>query len=343
MAVVSPDGNTVVSKGEDTPSFDSIMDSALSELSVGAPSAPTQVPAETKVDPAPVTEPKSEPSAAAEDVVEFEGKQYKVEKSPRDYLLERLNREKGMRKAFSERDKVVKQLKDSEGDLTRYKQITDTFQKKGIEGLYDALAGKDGAYAEHLKKVEERAVKKYNATEDELRLIQQEELIERERALREMAEKTSKEVLENIQKKEMEAHREVLSNRLTEAFEGVSFEGKLGDEKREAKFNRYIWDQARVQLKEYAEAKGIAHHEIPSKVIKATFKELASDFEGSIKQEAAAVVGKQVQAASDAATLAAQARSTSQPVKDKASPLDALLDQHKGNAHSFINALFGKG
>jgi len=293
----------------------------------------------------PTQEAVQEP-VAAEDVIEFEGKQIKIEKSAKDYLLEALHAKKGMRKAFSERDSKDKRWKEREPDLARYDQITDTFKKKGIEGLYDALAGREGAYTEHLKKRDELIIRKYNATEDELKLIQQEEALERERNLRELAERTQKEVLENIQKKETEAHKAILSTRLSEAFEQVSFEGKLGDtpeaQKREAKFNRYVWEQARMQLKEYAEEKKIPHHEIPAKVIKSTFSEIASDFSDLIKKEAAVVVSKQAQTGSDAATLAAQARSTNGGKKSSGNPLEDLADEYKGNAHGFINAIFGK-
>ena len=332
--------NNSASVSTERQSFDSIMESALGELNGSSQTSQPEPTVEQKTQPAKVVEP--EQSAVADDVIEFEGKQFKIEKSAKDYLLEAMNAKKGMRKAFSERDAKEKLIKEREADLARYNQITDTFKKKGIEGLYDALAGKEGAYGEHLKKREDLAIRKYNASADEIKMLEQEELIERERALREMAERTTKETLENIERKEMEAHKTILGARLNEAFEAVSFDGKLGDEKREAKFNRYVWEQARMQLKDYADEKKIAHHEIPAKVIKATFADIANDFEGNIKKEAASSVSKQVQVASDAATLAAQARSTSVPIKDKADPMEKMLDDHKGNPHSFINALFGK-
>lgn len=326
------------SQGTGVQSFTHMLDSAFAEASKGAeqPVAPEQV----QTEPAPKAEEKPVENA---DVIEFEGKQYRIEKSAKDYLQEALHAKKGMRKAFSERDNEKKRWKERETDLSRYDQITDTFKKKGIEGLYDALAGKDGAYNDHLKKREELAIRKYNATEDELKLIQQEEMIERERALRELAEKTQKEVLENIQRKETEAQKAILSTRLNEAFEQVSFEGKLGaapeEKRREEKFNRYIWEQARMQLKEYADAKGIAHHEIPVKVIRSTFTDIASDFTGIIKKEVDSKVKDQVQVASDAATLAAQSRSTNEG-KKSSGKLEDLADEHKGNAHNFINAIF---
>ena len=274
-------------------------------------------------------------------VVLFEGKPVKIEKSAKDYLLEALSAKKGMRKAFSERDKEKQRIQAREVDLNRYDQIKDVFKKKGIEGMYDALAGKEGAYADHIKKIENLAVRKYTASEDELKLIQQEELIEKERALRELAERTAKETLENIEKEKVEANKAILSTRLNEAFESVNFEGKLGNEKREAKFNRYVWDQARAQLKEYADEKKIGHHEIPVKVIRATFAEIAEDFKDLIKKEVGSKIQSQVQEKTDVATKAAQARSVGEQKKNK-NAIDELAEKHKYNPHSFLNEVFEK-
>lgn len=320
-------------------SFDQILSQAMSEVggqSAGGNQPPT-VETPTKEQSREV-ETKS-PAEVAEEI-EYEGKRIRIEKTAKDYLKESLDAKKGMRKAFAERDKERQRIKDREQDLTRYEQLTSVFKTKGIEGLHDALAGKEGAYQEMLKKREEIALRKFNATEDELRIIQQEELIERERHLREMAERTAKETLESIQKKEEEAQKTVLSTKLNEAFETVSFEGKLGDEKREEKFNKYIWEQARMNLKEYADSKKIPHHDIPMKEIRKAFSEAAADFGDVIKKQIASDLVKQTQASSDAATLAAQARSTESPAKE-ANTLEALADKHK-NPHHFINALFGR-
>ena len=322
-------------------SFDQILGQAFAEVSGANPPEKQPEPQQHELQPDQVEKPSPSATPSAEEVVEFEGKQYKIEKSAKDYFVEAQNAKKGMRKFQAERDKEIKKFKEREQDLVRYEQITSTFKNKGIEGMYDALAGKDGAYQEMLKKRDEITLRKYNATEDELRVIHQEEMIERERHLREVAEKTMAETLERTQKQEMEAQKNVLSARVNEAFEAVSFEGKLGDAKREEKFNKYIWEQARMQLKEYADGKGIGHHEIPSKIVKSVFAEVAADFGDVIKKQAASEIVKQTQTSSDAATLAAQAKSTSSPVKED-NTLKGLADKHK-NPHDFINALFNRG
>ena len=66
-----------------------------------------------------------------------------------------------------------------------------------------------------------------------------------------------------------------------------------------------------------------------------------ADFGDVIKKQAASEIVKQTQTTSDAATLAAQAKSTSSPVKEDKS-LSGLADKHK-NPHDFINALFSRG
>lgn len=303
--------------------------------------------------PAPVTPsteaPKIETPAAqaaatqpADDEIEFEGKKYKVDKAPKDILLEMLNVKKGMRKFQAERDAANKKFKDREPDLVRMDQISSALKAKGFEGLYDAITGKEGAFQEYEKKLTDRALKKYNATEDELRLIQSEERADKERELRDMAERTTRETLDKIQNEKDSAAKEILSGRLTEAFEAVDFEGKIGDAEQEQEFNEYVWEKARTKLKQYAEAKGIQHYEIPTKVIKSTFVDIASRLDKTITDRVNTAIPKQAQKASDAATLAAQAQAignTSSGGKS-ANTLDGKYEAAKGNWSNFVDSLW---
>jgi hypothetical protein len=322
-------------------SMSSLWESAFNEASSsGQPGTVTPESSVTVPEAAPVA--TSDKPAPSVEEFEIEGKKYKVEKTAKEYAIERENAIKGMRKAFAERDALTKKFKEKEPDLTRYSQILDSYKSKGIEGLVDAISGKEGSYQEEMKRRDELTLRKYNATESELHAIKKEEEIESERRLRTYAENALKETVAKIESEKAEANKEVLTTRLSEAFETVDFEGKLGDAEQETEFNQYVWEKARVKLKEYADSKNIAHHEIPSRVIKSTFVDIASRLDKTVKSRAAAEVKTQVQDASDIATRAAQAKSVTNPSKE-AKTLEDLVEKHsaKWNPNSFLKDLFG--
>ena len=320
--------------------FQSTMESLTSSAPPSEPAPASQVPTTPAADTQTKNSAQAQAQAVAEEI-EFKGKKYRVDKAPKDILLEMLNAKDGMRKAFAERDKLQKSIKDRETDLQRFDQITSALKSKGWEGLYDSVVGKEGAYKEHLKSVEERALRRYNATEEQLKLLDSEERASKEKELRELAERTTKETMEHIQREKDSAAKEVLSNRLTEAFSAVDFEGKLGDPEQEEEFNDYVWEKARKKLKAYAEEKGIGHHEISPKIMKQTFIDIASKLDKNIKSRVDAQVPKTVAAATDAATIAAQAKSVSTPGK-KANNLSELYDESKGPT-DFVNRLMSMG
>jgi hypothetical protein len=284
---------------------------------------------------------QSQAAQEAAEEIEYEGKKYKVEKAAKDYLKAELDAKKGMRKAFSERDQLKKQMEEVSKKGSKWDQIESVFKTKGIQGLFDALAGEEGAYTKHEQKLIETAIRKYNATEDELKIIEREEENERIRTRAEQAEKLLKEQQERIQSEKESANREVLEGKILSAHEKVSFQGKLGDEAKEKKFDSYVWERVRMRLNEYVQEKKIDAHMVPGKVINALFEEESADFADAFKTQIEAATKAALSKQSDAATLAAQAKSVS-GVKTTPQSLEQLADEHKGSISATLRALFGR-
>jgi hypothetical protein len=278
---------------------------------------------------------------AAVDEIEFEGKKFALDKSAKDYALAELNAKKGMRKAFSERDQIKKQLEEISKKGDKWDQIESVFKQNGVQGLFDALAGEEGAYSKHAKELEEKAIRRYNATADELKIIEREEAIEATRKRAEAAEKQLKEHEEKLRSQKEAANTEILEGKIISAHEKVSFKGKLGDEKKEEKFDSYVWERVRLRLNEYVTDKKIESHLVPTKVVSALFEEEAADFADAFKSQiessTKAVLSKQ----SDAATLSAQAKASS-GINTTPRSLDQLADEHKGSIGATLRALFGR-
>jgi hypothetical protein len=283
----------------------------------------------------------SQTQQEAADEIEFEGKKYKVEKAAKDYLKSELDAKKGMRKAFSERDQIKKQLEEISKKGDKWDQIESVFKQNGVQGLFDALAGEEGAYAKHLKETEEKAIRKYNATADELKIIEREEAIEATRKRAEAAEKQLKEHEEKLRSQKEAANTEILEGKIISAHEKVSFKGKLGDEKKEEKFDSYVWERVRLRLNEYVTDKKIEAHLVPTKVVSALFEEEAADFADAFKSQIEASTKVALSKQSDAATLSAQAKASS-GIRTTPQSLEQLADENKGSIGATLKALFGR-
>ena len=113
-------------------------------------------------------EPKAEPTTTEEitevpkeKVVEWTTKdgQTKTVKIAPDATLESLARkakeyEDGMRKFQKERDELTKRYgKETDDMIGKFKTLEKALKYQGIEGVIDALAGKEGAAAEYKKLV----------------------------------------------------------------------------------------------------------------------------------------------------------------------------------------------
>jgi hypothetical protein len=285
--------------------------------------------------------PQGEASSSEAAEIEFEGKKIALDKTARDYALAELNAKKGMRKAFSERDAIKKQLEEISKKGNKWDQIESVFKQNGIQGLFDALAGEEGAYEKHAKEQEERAIRRYNATADELKIIEREEAIEATRKRAEAAERQLKEHTEKIKATQEAANTKILEDKIIAEQEKVSFAGKLGDPKKEEKFDSYVWERTRMRLNEYVQEKGIEAHAVPAKIISAMFQEEAADFADAFKSQIESATKAVVSKNSEAATLSAQAK-TSSGISTTPRTLEQLADEHKGGIGSTLRALFGR-
>lgn len=332
------------SSGKGGESFAESFASAVAEAS-GAPAPDMESPMDAiqQMQEASSMAPQAAPQAEAIDAseIEFEGKKYKVEKSAKDYLQAELNAKKGMRKAFSERDQLKKQLEEKAQAAERWAQIESVFKQKGVQGLFDALAGEEGAYSKHEQSIIEKAIRKYNATEDELKIIEREEAVEQARQRAEAAEKLLKEHTDKINAQKEAANTEILEGKIISAHEKVSFKGKLGDEKKEEKFDSYVWERVRLRLNDYVKEKKIEAHMVPAKIVDTLFQEESADFADAFKSQIENATKAALSKQSEAATLAAQAKASS-GIKTTPQSLDQLAEEHKGSIGATLKAIFGR-
>jgi hypothetical protein len=275
------------------------------------------------------------------DVKDEEGRTRRVKvdakKSLEEYAKDAYNYQKGMRKFQQERDQALK-LKDS---AEKWIEINKTFKDKGMEGLIDTLGGKEGAYKEFIKSIEEKAIKRYGASEDELRALDREEQYEQERQARIRAEQKAEEYINEVKTREFEANKAKVESRLEAAFDKVRMDGRLGDEAKEAEFNRIIWRDTLDTLEDYREANKLNEWDIPVEVVAATFKKKADLFLNTIPALASKQAEKVVEKKKEEATRHAQEHSTS--VASGKMSFEEQAEAYMGKSNSargLFNSLF---
>ena len=342
--------------------FVGMFQSAIAEASGSTPAA-AEAPKEeqqqqqpTETAPAPVQQstqkaeaPKEETQAPVEDrfieVKDDEGRARKVKvdtsKSLEDYAKKVYDYEKGMRKFQRERDELSKK---ADVDATqKWKEISATFKDKGVEGLIDLLGGKQGAYQEMVKSIEEKAIKRYGASEEEIRSLDREEQLARALEAQQRAEQKAESFITEAKEREFNANKAKVESRLESAFDKVKLSSEmLGDEARAASFNKIIWKETMDALEEYKESNSVNEWEISPATIQEIFAEKAELFRATIPALAAKQVEQKIAAKKDEATKHAQAHSTT-----VASSKRTLAEQAEdyigksGTTRGLFSSLFG--
>lgn len=273
------------------------------------------------------TEDQGEVSEVSEEVSEEDPDQAQGSADPELAKAQKIAKdyEKGMRQFQRERDDFKKRLKEQEAVVGQFSEIQKAFKKNGIEGLVNSLAGKESAWEEIQKKIEERAIKRYNADPSELELLDREDELLREKARREAVEKDYQDQIEKITSKERQANLAELRSKVNPTFEKYRFNGKLGDSKREARANEIVWNAALSELAAFAETEGIKEYEVPSEKIDSIFAEHASLFTVASEKQVKETIEKKKEEATKKAQLSSVSKA--KPKKN----LEDTAEEYMGN------------
>ena len=335
MALTAADRGTTSSIGQMiqevfTPATDSSKEVPVTEELPEAQAAPV-------VKAKPAKKAPEEESTETEEATETDANTLyaKRDKEAKDY-------EKGMRKFQRERDEALRWKKDNEKLLEQFQAIQKTFKGKGVEGLVDLLSGEEGSWSKVQKNIEERAIKRFNSDASELELLDKEDQLLSERQARAAAEKEKDEYISSIKERELGAQRAEISSKLHTTFEAHRFDGKLGDEKQEARLNKFVWQSALEELSDWAKENGVEEHKIPAKVVKETFEAIANGLKSSQDRKAEELSKEKIAKKKASATQSAQLQSTGTKKASKKS-IEQLAEDYTSsyNLNGFFKNVFG--
>ena len=249
------------------------------------------------------------------------------------------NFQKGMRKFQKERDDFKKQLAQQSDKISA---IEKAFKRNGIEGLVQHLTGDAESWKQIEERIAERAVRKYNATPEELDQIELEDKYAREKAAREAAERDYQEHIEAIKERESKAHEAELTSKINPTFEKYRLSGKLGDAEQEQELDLFIWKSSLQKLAQYRDEHGIEDHEIPPAVIEQMFQQVSSRFSSLIDRKADAKAQDTLAKKKAEASKQAKARVTKKKAPAKTIEQEAEKYMSNFNIGGFFRDSFGK-
>lgn len=219
---------------------------------------------------------------------------------------------KGMRKFQTERDQALTRLKEVEPQYQElaasWKAVEEAFQKDGVRGLVNLLAGNEGAYDQHIEQQYSRRSARAEAERmgdraaiDKLDL---EERLAKEASERARLAKQVEEHLQKANQEREQASYKALEARIYPAFERHRFAGKLGDSTAEHQLDSAVWQQAVQRLEQYPEGT-----ELTPELVDKEFRAVAATFQKIVTKQAerkadATLKQKKAAAAETAATVA---------------------------------------
>jgi hypothetical protein len=229
-------------------------------------------------------------NAAPSDVEELElkdasGRKTKVaiDWSDRDSIKKYIHQAAGMRYFQAERDKVQKELTElktsSEKLSGTWNKLEQAFDKNGIDGVIELIAGGPQKAQEFLAAKFDRMQARATATPFELERMDLEEQLKSERKERELMQRQVQEQLKRAESEREATEVKQLENKIHPAFNKYRFAGQLGDAEVEASYDKAVWNQTMERL----EAKGEA---LTQEMIDSEFKTVAMAFRKVISQQA---------------------------------------------------------
>jgi hypothetical protein len=253
--------------------------------------------------------PKGKPGDVEEVVVtdEFGRRRVKVDYTDRDKVKRAYQMAAGFGKMKADRDGAQawrKQVEPELSDLrTSWKAVEEAFQRDGIRGLADLLGG-EGAGQKFEEDVYQRRRTREEASPAQLKQLEMEEALAKERKERERLSKTVEAQLKEAQDRKDAADTRMLQTRIEPVFERHRFAGKLGDTEAEAELDESMWNKVIARLQAYPD-----DVELTPGLISKEFAAVAQTFHRIIRKQADTetqrTIAAKKQAAQESAATAA--------------------------------------
>jgi hypothetical protein len=273
-----------------SPGVDSDTDSVVdqdeyddsTEFQFGSDDTPTdpQPDATAEVSPSETTVEKPAGASSSKEfitVTDETGRRKKVEVdySDKASIKKHIEMSYGARKWQADRDYQASLVRKAQEENSKLQGNWDLLNKaytdKGIAGLVDLLAGREGAYSEHEKKLIDKHEFLKKASPEQVEQLRLREENERLSRLREQDLAENKKFREKMDQDRAAAEEAQLRGRVGPIFDKYRFAGKLGDEYDEALFDKMLWNTVSDNLKPYEE-RGL---ELTEEILDREFREVA--------------------------------------------------------------------
>lgn len=187
------------------------------------------------------------------EVVEINGKNYRVDTTDREQVRKAVRMAARGRKFQSERDTLQAKLATRDKEFTEIKSVLDKLEqyKDDPKAMVKIFSGGKVDFDTLLKQESEKARLREEATPDERAQMDSHE--ELTRTKRENAElrKQMQDHLKEVTTAKEEAQFKSIQSKLEPTFEKVRYAGKLGDSVAEESIDRTLWREAISRLEEY--------------------------------------------------------------------------------------------
>lgn len=255
----------------------------------------------------------------------------KIDYSNKESIKKAFAAQAGMRKFQAERDSERAEKSKFAEKASNFDRLEKLWSEGGVEGLIKALDPQalDKIVQERL----DRAEKRRNASDDEIRLMDLEEReAARERENQKLREQVEKQLNESKQREEAAQFKQ-MESQLHPQFHKYSFTGKLGDPKVENRYNQFLWSQAVEGLSRYPE-----DQQLTPAMVEREFREVALDLKKAVAEQSQEIASKAI----TAKKVTARENAGVQATRPASTGLNSNVreDLKKGNVGGALDRLF---
>lgn len=296
-------GTRAVEEHEYARAEESTLDSDESESGDDTPSdsSTEQVPDEAKSEKAP-----PQKTSADEEIItitdEKGQRKIRIDYNDKAKLKQAVQLAYGSRKWQAERDQAKAentQLKAQHSELkTNWDTLESAYSKTGIAGVIDLLEGRQGAYQDHLKKAIDRQDFLRKASPEEIDALEAREAAQAKATEADRLRKEFEDFKKSVEATKEQAEVESLKASLNPAFDKYRFDGKLGNEKAEARLDKALWAEV-IELLEPYEDKGMLTPELINKTFRDVALEMRKDMNLQAEKKASKVIEQKKQEATE--------------------------------------------
>lgn len=233
---------------------------------------------------------KVAPSSTNFEMIKAGGREIKVDYSDRESIKKAFKEAAGMRMFQKERDDTRRSLEAIQKEHQEIKSLWDRLEKAyseaGPEGVLKEITGGKAGLDALLDQREQQRKFRASASPEQLRALELEENLVKERRERETALQRQKEIEDRLNSYEEKSAIQALESVIHPAFNQFSFEGKLGDPDREDLFNEMLWTKSKALIAKLPDAS------ITSANVKAIFRKVATTLDSTVKAQAETVAKK---------------------------------------------------